>query len=116
MVSVIVWVWQGKGLIVPISFIGLLLLYIIFSTEANIPLVQTGAPSFAFILTGLICYIFGNKWRKLPGRIVFDKSINEEIEIKEKNTFFWIDVFHWTFICVAFGLLCLISLFLYSTV
>lgn len=103
-------VWQGRGIIVPVSFLFFLLLFGMLFADANQPLLQTVAPGFAFILTGIILYIFEKKWRQAPGRIVYDKSINQEIEVKAKHTFFVVDIYYWAFICGALGLICLIIL------
>ena len=103
-------VWQGRGILVPLSFVGFVFLNTMLFTDTKTPLVQTVVPGLAFIMTGIISYLLGKKWRQEQGHIVIDKATNQEIELKAKHTFFWIDVFYWSFICIALGIISLISL------
>lgn len=103
--TLVVFIWQGKGYIIPVCFLAVLIPLAFTISDVYKPLSETFLPSVSFAVTGLVSYIFGEKWRKAEGIIVFDKATNQEVEVKEKNTFFWIDVYHWSYICWGLSLI-----------
>jgi len=69
-------VWQGLGflaVLIPMILIGLI-----------------GDMEIALLMSAFVVWFAGKKLNSKPGKVLIDPETNEEVEIKNKHTLFWI--------------------------
>ena len=65
--------------------------------------------SLVLIVSAIAISFIGMKLNNKVGQIVIDKETNEEIELKETHSLFWIPLQYWGFIMFALGIWAFIS-------
>lgn len=52
-------------------------------------------------VSGVFVYFFGSKVNNRPGRILIDPENNEQVELKQTHSMFWIPLQYWSGIILA---------------
>ena len=99
-------VWKGWGIVgilIPIIVIFIVhsITTMLFGDEyKNNSLIL----ALELVISAIPIYFIGIKLNKKVGQIVIIKETNEEIELKETHSLFWIPLQYWSFIIFALGI------------
>lgn len=97
-------IWTGRGILVPLVFMILLIIFIIIYADPGTPFSISSTLGSSLLFTGLFSYYFGNLWHKAPGKVYIDKDSGEEVELKPKHSFFWLKMEYWGVIGSVLGM------------
>lgn len=89
-------IWRGLGflaVLIPMIFIGLI---------GSIDQSKTLGYGFemALIMSAIAIWFIGKKLNNKPGKLLIDPKTNQQIEIKDKHSLFWIPM-EWVSIVIA---------------
>jgi len=96
-------VWQGFGFLAALIPLvcGMALQAIIGDSPIN-----TG---IGYILGAIPVWYLGKKWNAKPGRTLTDNQSGEQIEVKNKHSFFWIKMEYWAGVAAVIGIIMIVS-------
>lgn len=99
-------VWKGKGIYV-LMFFGILmyLYFLIFVKDPNAKVFNSHAVATSSLLTGIICFFLSNRWKRNEGKKYFDTKKNKQVIIRPDHSFFYINVYYWSYILTILGLI-----------
>ncbi|MFW5431719.1 MAG: hypothetical protein ACKE5M_00555 [Methylophilaceae bacterium] len=90
-------VWQGFGFLAALIPIILLVLFDMGGTE------MTYGTEAALIISAIVVYLVGRKLNSKPGKVLVDPETNQEVELKNKHTLFWIPMEWFGLVIAAAG-------------
>ncbi|WP_395045634.1 hypothetical protein [Flavobacterium sp.] len=99
-------IWRGKGILVLFIF-GIItyICYLLFEENPNGSVIKSKALAPAFLLTGIICFFLAKGWKASEGKVYYDPKKNKEVTVRPDHSIFYINVFYWSFILIALGVL-----------
>lgn len=102
-------VWQGLGLA---AFVIPFFVIVAIIAVANLVLGVPGATVWATFLVGVSLLISAELIRRVairldrrPARVLVDKETGQEVELRERHTFFFVPLRYWVWIEAAGGIL-----------
>lgn len=99
-------IWKGKGIFVLLIFgVIMYLCYLIFNEDPNATVFKSKALAPALLITGIICFFLSKSWKASESKVYFDPKKNKEVTVRPDHSFFYINVFYWSFILIALGVL-----------
>ena len=105
--------WRGQGIyVVLILFASILITTLFASLILRVENDFSGSKWFLFAtfnMAGFFCWRIGNRINSKYPKILIDPKTNEEVEIIERHTFWFIPIKYWGIIYSVIGIYALIK-------
>jgi len=98
-------IWQGFGFLAVVIPFAILVAFqaLLDSVQGEGFYMENLWPKvMAFLLSGALVYVVGDRLNNKPGKILIDPETNQQIELKGVHTMFWVPMQYWGII-IAIG-------------